>query len=106
MAIRKNKIISEIKNVIAFLEKNGIEITAAYLFGSYAKGKPSEWSDIDVALVSDNFTGIRFYDIEKLISVLKKYNHFIEFHPFKKENFNPKNDLFIKEVVSTGIKIK
>ncbi len=106
MAFRRDKIVDEIKNLIKILKKNGINISAAYLFGSYARGSANEWSDIDVALVSDNFSGLRFYDIEKLLSVLKKYNHFIEFHPFKKEDFNPDNDLFIKEIISTGIRIK
>ena len=27
-------------------------VDAAYLFGSYAQGKPDEWSDIDVAIFS------------------------------------------------------
>lgn len=106
MAFRRDKIVDEIKNLIKILKKNGINISAAYLFGSYARGNANEWSDIDVALVSDNFSGVRFYDIEKLISVLKKYNDFIEFYPFKKEDFNPDNDLFIKEIISTGIRIK
>ncbi|MBF0359930.1 MAG: nucleotidyltransferase domain-containing protein [Oligoflexia bacterium] len=30
-------------------------IKEAYLFGSYAKGTPNEYSDIDVALVSPDF---------------------------------------------------
>ncbi len=107
MAFRRNKkIVSEIRNLIKILQRNGIDISAAYIFGSYAKGRAIKWSDIDVALVSDDFSGIRFYDIEKLISTLKKYNNFIEFHPFKKEDFNPEKDLFVKEIVSTGYKIK
>ncbi|MEO0127554.1 MAG: nucleotidyltransferase domain-containing protein [candidate division WOR-3 bacterium] len=106
MAIRKNKIISEIKNIISLLEKNGITISAAYLFGSYAQRKANEWSDIDIALVSNDFSGVRFYDIEKLISIIKKYNSFIEFHPFRKEDFDLQKDLFIKEIVSTGIRLK
>jgi predicted nucleotidyltransferase len=30
-------------------------IKKAYLFGSYAKGSPHDWSDIDIALVSPDF---------------------------------------------------
>ncbi len=106
MAFRRNKIVGEIKNLIKILKRNGINISAAYLFGSYVKGKANEWSDIDVALVSDNFCGVRFYDIEKLLSVLKKYNNFIEFHPFRRKDFDPNIDLFVKEIVETGTKIK
>lgn len=106
MSFRKDEIISEIRNLIKTIEKNGISISAAYLFGSYAKGKANEWSDIDVALVSDNFSGIRFYDVEKLLSVLKKYNNFIEFHPFKTAEFNPSSNLFVKEISENSIRIK
>ncbi|MCK4251347.1 nucleotidyltransferase domain-containing protein [candidate division WOR-3 bacterium] len=106
MAFRKDEIISEIRDLIKTIEKNGISISAAYLFGSYARGKANEWSDIDVALVSDNFSGIRFYDVEKLLSVLKKYNNFIEFHPFKTAEFNPSSNLFVKEISENSIRIK
>ncbi len=41
------------------LEKNRIPIRQAVLFGSYAAGGSHEWSDIDIALVSDVFEGIR-----------------------------------------------
>ena len=90
MPFRKDEIISEIRNLIKTIEKNGISISAAYLFGSYAKGKANEWSDIDVALVSDNFSGIRFYDVEKLINAQN----------------NPGSNLFVKEISENSIRIK
>ena len=36
------------------------------LFGSYASGKATDQSDIDVAIWAKGFTGARTYDIEKL----------------------------------------
>ena len=106
MASKRNKIVSEIKSLIKIIEKKGILISSAYLFGSYAKGKAKEWSDIDVALISDDFSGVRFHDVEKLYSILKKYNNFIEFHPFRSEDFNPSNNLFIKEILENSLRIK
>ncbi|HIE05583.1 MAG TPA: nucleotidyltransferase domain-containing protein [bacterium (Candidatus Stahlbacteria)] len=106
MALRKDKVVSEIRDLIKIIEKNGISISAAYLFGSYAKGKASEWSDIDVALISDDFSGVRFYDVEKLLSILKRYNIFIELHPFRKVDFDPENNLFIREITEHTIRIK
>ncbi|MEW6686104.1 MAG: nucleotidyltransferase domain-containing protein [Candidatus Edwardsbacteria bacterium] len=106
MALRTDKIVSEIKNLIRVIEKNGIPISSAYLFGSSAKGKASKWSDIDVALISENFSGVRFRDIERLLSILRKYNHFIEFHPFRNEDFDPHSNLFIKEILNNSLKIK
>jgi predicted nucleotidyltransferase len=36
-----------------------IRVEAVVLFGSYVKGKPDEWSDIDVAVISPDFEGVR-----------------------------------------------
>ena len=35
----------------------GLNIKRVILFGSYAKNHQHEWSDIDVALVADEFIG-------------------------------------------------
>ena len=55
-------ILNKIIQFLNILEKNNIHINKAILFGSYAKGTFNEWSDIDIALVSDNFQGNRFLD--------------------------------------------
>lgn len=34
-----------------------IEVEKAILFGSYAYGKPHEWSDIDLVIISPDFAG-------------------------------------------------
>jgi uncharacterized protein len=105
MASKTDKIIKETKDLIKTLEKKGISIKTAYLFGSHAKGTAKKWSDIDLLLVSDKFRGIRFYDIEKLIPLTKGYNNLIEFHPVKTSDF-VSDDIFIKEIIETGIRIK
>lgn len=105
MAFKRDKIISEIKSLIEKLDKSGVFIKTAYLFGSYAKGNPKKWSDIDLLLVSDYFCGVRFLDIEKLIPLTRGYNNLFEFHPFKSDEFDTK-DLFIKEILETAIRIR
>ena len=47
----------DIKSYIEQLEKIGIHVQQAFLFGSYAGGRPDKWSDIDLAIVSENFAG-------------------------------------------------
>ena len=69
-----------------------------------AQGRAGKWSDIDIALVSDKFAGIRFYDYKKIIPFLREFPSFIEIHPFKKTDFNP-SDLFVKEIVESGIRL-
>lgn len=104
MSSKRDKMIKILKKWLTELDKT-IAVTHAYLFGSYAKGHPTRWSDVDVAVVSPRFKGTRFYDCKMLIPHLRNMPNTLEIHPFKKEDFNTKN-LFVKEIIKTGIKIK
>ncbi len=57
MAQVPDKITKLIKQFLHELEINQIHINKAILFGSYANGTFHEWSDIDLALVSNSFKG-------------------------------------------------
>jgi predicted nucleotidyltransferase len=52
------KIARLLKKYIEKLEENKIPIRQAVLFGSHAAGGSHEWSDIDIALVSEVFEGM------------------------------------------------
>ncbi|HEX9973407.1 MAG TPA: nucleotidyltransferase domain-containing protein [bacterium] len=97
------KIINEVKDFIAQV-KNEISIKSVYLFGSYVKGTNKDYSDIDVAIVSDSFKGFALADIETILSSTKNINRMIEPHPFRTEDFTEDNP-FVEEIISTGIKI-
>ncbi|MCX6154523.1 MAG: nucleotidyltransferase domain-containing protein [Candidatus Kapabacteria bacterium] len=73
------------------------------LFGSYAKGHSNEDSDIDLALVSDQFSGNPFADWHKLSPINIKFS-LIESHPFSSKYFE-ESDPFIEEIKRTGIRI-
>ena len=66
MAEKTSEINDILNKLIKALNENRIAISEAYLFGSYARSSNSEYSDIDVALVSNEFTGIRYLDIKKI----------------------------------------
>lgn len=76
----------------------------AILYGSYANGKYTEWSDIDVAIVSDDFQGIRFYDREKLSQPNLQVDARIDPAPYRTQDFTLEN-LFVQEILRIGIKI-
>ncbi len=57
-----DKITKLIEEFLCELEIHQIHIDRAILFGSYAAGTFDEWSDIDLALVSESFKGDRFAD--------------------------------------------
>ncbi|MFH1452866.1 MAG: nucleotidyltransferase domain-containing protein [Armatimonadota bacterium] len=105
MPYKKNRIIKEIKELIEKLEENKISISYAYMFGSYAKNKADEWSDIDVALASKDFSGVRFHDNKKIIPYLRDFNNHLEIHPFNLKDFKRSN-LFIEEIKRNGLRIK
>lgn len=99
-----DKIKQTIDNYIAALNKNNVPIKEAILFGSYAKGNPGEWSDIDIALVSEIFEGNRIVDKDKIRRITLSISSDLEVIPFSIEDFNPLNP-FAKEILATGIKL-
>jgi len=51
----QNDVINIVKQYIKNLQDGGINISFAYLYGSYARNENKQNSDIDVLLVSDDF---------------------------------------------------
>ncbi len=98
------KILENIKKYISELEKNHYPIEIAILYGSYANGTYNEWSDIDVALVSEAFEGNRFLDKDKIRKFKMKIEPGISPLPYRPEDFD-ESDLFVKEIIRTGIRI-
>ena len=94
------------ESIIKYKEKisQHYNITAIILFGSYAKGTENEDSDIDIAVISDDFDDI--YDcMANLMGMTWDIDARIEPHPIKKKDFDEISDYFIKEVIDTGIKV-
>lgn len=91
-----NKFIEEIKK--------HYNITAIILFGSYAKGTETKDSDIDIAVISDDFEDI--YDcMADLMGMTWDIDARIEPHPITTEDYEKISNPFVKEVVDTGIKV-
>lgn len=101
-----------IPNIIKFilfhfvseLTKNHIHIQQAYLFGSYANGTFDTWSDIDIALISDDFSGNRFRDKNAVRKIKLAVSSDIEPMPYRPEDFTVK-DPFVKKIMETGIRV-
>ncbi len=99
---------TDIENkVYLFLElvSKKINLTQAYIFGSAAKHTHHTWSDIDLAIVSPDFSGDRFEDSKLLIPFIIDVDRSIEVHPFRPEDFSPENP-FVDGIVSTGVRIR
>ena len=98
-------IIRKIKQYLRFLLANDYHIKRAYLYGSYAKGNYRKDSDIDLLIVSKDFTGNRFKDSLKLMKLCRNIDSRIEPMPYRPEDFNDSDPLAI-EVKATGKEIK
>ncbi|HED01010.1 MAG TPA: nucleotidyltransferase domain-containing protein [Proteobacteria bacterium] len=106
LAKRKNKklIYESIERYVEELRKRDIDILAAYLFGSYAKGRATEWSDIDVALLTRQFIGDSFDFKFLLMKIAREIDFNIEPHPYLVDEFNEDNPL-AAEVIRTGERV-
>ena len=93
-----------IQKYLAALNAQHIPIQRVFLFGSYARGNYTEWSDIDLAVVSDIFEGKRFEDRKKIRPITMSGCSLIEVLPYRPEDFTP-DDPFVNEILQTGLRI-
>ena len=90
--------IEQIKEACATAFTN-FDVEYCYLFGSYAKGKATVTSDVDL-LVATSVSGMYFYDLtESLRQTLKK-----NVDVLNREQLN-ENPALVNEILKDGIKI-
>jgi len=76
------------------------DVKFCYLFGSYAKGKETPKSDVDLFIEANGVTGIKFFGlVEKLRVKLHKVVDLLDI------NQVIKNPELLKEILTDGIKI-
>ena len=81
------------------------KIEAIILFGSYAKGTNNENSDIDIAIITDDFKNDIFDEELNLMKLRRNIDTRIEPHLIRIEDFKNAETPFIQEVIDTGIKV-
>jgi len=86
------------------LKEHGFHIQDAILFGSYARGSAGQDSDIDLALVSNEFEGVRFTDKNKIRKLTISTSLDLEVLPFNPRDFTP-SDPLVREILDTGIRV-
>ena len=99
-----DKVKDTIDSYLEALNRENIPIKEAILFGSYARGSYKEWSDIDIALVSEIFVGNRIVDKDKIRKITLSVSSEIEVLPFSPDDFDLQNPL-AKEILETGIRL-
>ncbi len=101
MAVATDSAIESVRQYIRELRKNNIPVQYAILFGSYVSGNPKEESDIDIALVSEVFTGDWFEDRRRIVPFRRKIDNRIEPMPFRPQDFD-EGGILIDEIKRTG----
>jgi len=79
-------------------------VEAFYLYGSQIKGTATEWSDIDVAVVSPDFSSDLFQERLALMRLAAQVDDRIEPHPFTPQDFDA-NDPLVSEIQRTGVRV-
>ena len=102
--LTKDAAIETVENYARDIEAQGVCLDTVIMYGSFAKGTQHKWSDIDVALVADEFTGLpNDYDLFPSVSIKKPYVR-IETKTYPTDYFR-ESDPFIEEIKKDGILI-
>ena len=104
MANQTSSLKKIVKNYIEELRNHGIPVKEVILFGSCARGGSSEDSDIDVAIVSEAFSGDRFEDRRRIVPLRRGIDSRIEPIPLTPEAFALGGNL-IDEIKRNGIRV-
>ncbi|MCK4920486.1 MAG: nucleotidyltransferase domain-containing protein [Bacteroidales bacterium] len=82
---------------------NEIDVKKAYLFGSHAKGRHSEESDIDIAIIIGTQKDI--FEVQmQLLRLRREIDLRIEPHPIREEDFSTLNP-FADEIMQSGFEL-
>ncbi len=105
MSLGKDDAMDKARKLVALLNSNGIDVYEAYMFGSSVMDEMNEYSDIDVAVVSDKFTGVPFHDALKISKFRRAIDLKLEVHPFSLKDILNNPPVFFVDIKSKGIRV-
>ena len=100
----QEEVIEKVLRVLELLNSEGLNIIAAYLYGSRAVGASHGDSDIDVAIVSADLSGNRLENWCRLNRVATRVDVRMEVVGFRPERFRDEDPL-AWEVKTKGVKL-
>lgn len=104
ISIKKSKIIM-VHKYVQLLKQKGINVSKVILFGSYAKGKETPDSDIDLAIVSTQFGKDNVKEMMFLRKIALKIDSHIEPIPFTPVDLKNPYSTLAQEILKYGIQI-
>ncbi len=96
-------VIASVERFLVVLRER-FRVEAAYLYGSQAVGSAGPWSDIDVAVISPDFSGDLFQARLTLMQWAAAIDDRIEPQPFSPDGFGPNNPL-ANEISRNGVRL-
>lgn len=106
--LNNKKINSKIEDIVLKYVKticNQYKVEAIILFGSYAKGTEHEDSDIDIAIVIDEFKDNIVDEEVEFMMMREGIDYRIEPHIIRIDDYKNITNPFVQEVIETGIKV-
>ncbi len=100
------EVLGLVRRYIRTVERAGIPVQEALIFGSYARGTPHQWSDIDVAVVSTRFGHNPHDERVQLMKLCRDISTAIEPHPFHPDDLNDRWSTLAQEVKKYGIRLE
>ncbi|MDO8650376.1 MAG: nucleotidyltransferase domain-containing protein [Candidatus Berkelbacteria bacterium] len=88
---------------LRLVQKSGINLERAYLFGSQALGTAHTDSDIDLCVVSADFSDDRQSERVRLMNLRNDQTDMIEPHPISSDDFDDRLNFFANEIKRTGV---
>ncbi|MCS7143454.1 MAG: nucleotidyltransferase domain-containing protein [Archaeoglobaceae archaeon] len=89
------------------LEKIGFKVSSIYLFGSYAKGDWLKTSDIDLAVVSDDFRSLKFLERLDIVNKIiwdKRIGN-VEILPLTREEVEKNESIVLRDAKKYWLKL-
>lgn len=100
--LKKMGIQKEVENYIEVLIRNNIKPQKVILFGSFAKKKPRKYSDIDLAVVSNQFEEDPVEATMKLLKLSDKVSDRIEPIALTPQDMESRYQTLIGEIKKYG----
>lgn len=92
--------IDRVRQFVSEIQSEGISLSHAILFGSYARNEQRDYSTINLALVSECFQGLSILDIEPFKDIkIKPHYVMFEIHTFNTADFESNGNRFIDEEI-------
>jgi uncharacterized protein len=104
--LTQTSVIKHLKEMAAEILQSGVHLKIIVLYGSYSRNEQHKRSDVDIAIVADEFTGIGFDDVGLFARTLvKRAELSTQPRTYNTKNFSPDHDPFVEEILRTGIDI-